>query len=121
MTAEEIKQIRKSLALTQAEFARELKVTPVTVGCWEIGLKTPNSTSVKKIKMLEEEREKNIIDLEDIEKLRIRKNLSQEQFAKLVGIKQQTYGAWLRGIAKPSPKSVRKLVEVKNKLTENRE
>lgn len=116
MTAQEIKETRKSLALTQEEFAKALNVSIVTVGYWEIGERTPNSTSVKKIKILEEQNFKNTITLEEIENLRIQANLSQEQLAKLMKIKQQTYSTWLTGKSNPSPKSVRKLIEIKEKL-----
>jgi len=118
MTPEEIKNIRKSLALTQGEFADALNVTHETVGYWEIGARIPNSTSVNKIKMLIENNSESIINIEEMEKLRVILNLSQEKFSKLAGVKQQSYSDWVLGNSQPSPKSVRKLVALRNKLVQ---
>ena len=38
MTPDELKRIRKRLRLTQAELAKELGVTRVSVARWEVGI-----------------------------------------------------------------------------------
>lgn len=53
MKADEIKNIRESLGLTQREFAQKLGVTPLTISHWETGSRRPSSLAVKAILMLE--------------------------------------------------------------------
>ena len=42
MKPNEIKELRKSLDLTQLEFAVNLRTTPVTISRWERGLVRPH-------------------------------------------------------------------------------
>lgn len=113
MTAEEIKNIRKSLALTQEEFAKALNVTTVTVGYWETGKLNPNCTSKRKIELLLENSDKPKVSIDEIENIRVSMNLSQNDFAKLLKIKPRTYNTWTTKRATPSPKGFRKLYEFK--------
>lgn len=48
-----IKELRKSLGLTQVEFAHHIGVHPITVSRWERGLFSPNKWVQLNIKKLE--------------------------------------------------------------------
>ena len=121
MTAEEIKSIRKSLALTQEEFAKALDVTTVTVGYWETGKLNPNCTSRRKINLLLENSEKPKVSIDEIENIRVSMNLSQIEFSKLLKVKPRTYNTWTTKRAVPSPKGFRKLYEFKIMYEKNNE
>ena len=60
MKPDEIKTIRKSLLLTQEEFAQKLGVTRPTVSYWEKGLRYHSSPAVKAILMLKEIEKKRV-------------------------------------------------------------
>ena len=53
MTPEEVKEIRRSLGVTQEKFAQLLGTTVATVNRWENGRNTPSRLSIKEIKQLE--------------------------------------------------------------------
>lgn len=53
MSATEIKSIRKSLGLTQVEFAARLGVNQAAVCHWEKGIRRPSGPAAMLIKMLE--------------------------------------------------------------------
>lgn len=46
---ERIKQVRKSVGLTQAEFADKLGIKPNTVTCYETGIRIPSDAIIKSI------------------------------------------------------------------------
>lgn len=46
---ERIKRIRKSLGLTQAEFAHKLGIKQNTVACYETGIRIPSDAIIKSI------------------------------------------------------------------------
>ena len=46
---ERIKQIRKRVGLTQAEFADKLGIKPNTVTCYETGIRIPSDAIIKSI------------------------------------------------------------------------
>ena len=46
---ERIKQVRKSVGLTQAEFAYKLGIKPNTVTCYETGIRIPSDAIIKSI------------------------------------------------------------------------
>ena len=53
-----IKNLRKTLRLTQEQFAKELEISVFAVRSWEQGLKKPSRrTRVKLTKLLNKERE----------------------------------------------------------------
>jgi DNA-binding transcriptional regulator YiaG len=43
-----IKEMREALEMTQAEFAREIGVEPITVSRWERGASSPRGANVKR-------------------------------------------------------------------------
>ena len=64
-TAENIKKIRLSLCLSQAEFSRELEITSSSISCYEGGKREPSFATIRKIIALD--KKNNIkINLEDI-------------------------------------------------------
>lgn len=52
MTAKKIKQIRKALGWSQAEFAENLGVNQSTVSHWEQGLRNPTGPAERLIQQL---------------------------------------------------------------------
>ena len=48
----DIKEMRKSLKLTQAEFARKLKVDVITVSRWERGAQKPSQLARRQLARL---------------------------------------------------------------------
>ena len=44
-----IRQKRKKIGLSQAEFARKLNIAQTTVAMWEVGARKPNIVMLKKI------------------------------------------------------------------------
>ncbi|HEM2695189.1 helix-turn-helix transcriptional regulator [Streptococcus agalactiae] len=65
-----IKQIRKSMFLTQEEFAEKLNVSFCTVNRWENNKAIPNLNALKKIKHFCEENEIEFkISMKDLEVL----------------------------------------------------
>lgn len=50
--AKEVRPLRKSLGMTQVEFADELGVTQALVSRWEMGLRTPNGPAAKLLLLL---------------------------------------------------------------------
>ena len=52
MEPDEIKEIRKRLKLTQAQFAYKVGVTVTTISRWESGRVAPHQLAVDKIKEL---------------------------------------------------------------------
>lgn len=57
MRIEEIKKIRRCVGLTQTEFAEKIGVTKTCVSNWELGLKEPYPSNIKKIIEFCEERD----------------------------------------------------------------
>lgn len=53
MTKDDIKKLRESLLMTQAEFGDELGVAESTVNRWEKGKRTPRFTYIKLMKALQ--------------------------------------------------------------------
>jgi transcriptional regulator with XRE-family HTH domain len=53
ITAQQVKDIRTSLRITQVEMARELKVDPGTVSRWEREEQRPSKRDIRKILRLE--------------------------------------------------------------------
>lgn len=49
MRIEETKKIRKTMGLTQTEFAKILDVTKTTVCNWETGVYEPSPEAIKKL------------------------------------------------------------------------
>ncbi|MFQ5772705.1 MAG: helix-turn-helix domain-containing protein [bacterium] len=58
MTKEEIIKLRKSLGLTQEQFARRLKLAYNTISSWERGLFSPSPLALEKLKRLQKRNEK---------------------------------------------------------------
>ena len=56
MIADEVKRIRKRLGLTQAELAKELGVTRVSVARWEIGMYAVPEMAARLLERLVRER-----------------------------------------------------------------
>lgn len=56
MNGEEIKRLRKSLKMTQVEFAKTLYVTPHTIYRWETGKSEPHPINKKQLTELKEAR-----------------------------------------------------------------
>jgi DNA-binding transcriptional regulator YiaG len=52
ITGSEIKEVRKSLGITQGEMARKLKVDPMTVSRWERGEQRPTKKAERQISRL---------------------------------------------------------------------
>ena len=52
ITREQIIELRKSLLLTQKEFAERLGVAQITVSCWEAGSKHPGLRNQRKLRDL---------------------------------------------------------------------
>ena len=52
MTHQEVKQLRKSLGLTQLEFANKLHTTPVTVCKWENKACKPSKLFIREMKKM---------------------------------------------------------------------
>ena len=52
MTAEEIKNIRRGLGLSQPEFGRRLKVASITISRWERGIQKPKPALLRKLNRL---------------------------------------------------------------------
>ena len=55
MNAEEIKSLRKSLGLTQDQFASMIGVAPFTVRRWEAGKFNPSLLALKRLEKLKNE------------------------------------------------------------------
>lgn len=53
LSPQEIKDIRKSMGLTQLRFALELGVTPLTVTWWESGKHSPSVLALQKLLILQ--------------------------------------------------------------------
>lgn len=49
MRIEETKKIRKTMGLSQTEFAKVLGVTKTTVSNWETGVFEPSTNTIKKL------------------------------------------------------------------------
>ena len=49
MTGKNIKKLRKTRGLTQAELARELGITRSSVNAWEMGVSMPSTTFLLKL------------------------------------------------------------------------
>jgi DNA-binding transcriptional regulator YiaG len=56
MTPDEVKRIRKRLRLTQAELAKELGVTRVSVARWEVGIYAVPEMAARLLEHLVKER-----------------------------------------------------------------
>lgn len=52
----------------------------------------------------------------EIKAIRIKSTLSQEAFARLVGVTLQTVSRWERGLAKPSPLALEKIKQILGKV-----
>ena len=52
MTPDEIRALRKSLGMTQPEFAEKLGVTVITVSSWERGIRNPSGSAVMLMQQL---------------------------------------------------------------------
>ena len=55
MTPAQVKRLRLSLGETQAEFARRLGNTEITVRCWEAGRRNPSGTAKKLLQIVKNE------------------------------------------------------------------
>ena len=53
MKDKDVKELRKSLGLTQKEFAARLKVDVITVSRWERGEQRPTQLAVRRLERLE--------------------------------------------------------------------
>lgn len=58
MTAQEIKELRQRLKLTQQELADELGVARLTVIRWETGQKRPSSLALRQLTRLDQNAKK---------------------------------------------------------------
>ena len=105
-----LKSIRKSRGMTQRQMAESIGEKVATYGTWERGTSTPNIEQlVRCARVLDcstdeilsrksQERPHQETDMEvSLKKIRKSRGLSQQEMAKLLGVKTTRYGSWERG------------------------
>ncbi len=102
------------MGLWQKDVAATLGVTESTITNWEVNRVTPEFTYLPRIIAFlgytpppYDKMSDNII--ERIKLFRLTHGLSQENFAKLIGVDESTLASWERGEQKPSRKLISKL------------
>jgi len=109
-----IRKRRLDLGLMQKEVALTLGVDESTVTNWELNRVYPYFTYLPKIIAFlgytpspYDKKTDNII--EQMKSYRLTHGLSQEKFAKLIGVDETTVAKWERGEHEPSKKLIKKL------------
>jgi putative transcriptional regulator len=117
--------LRKRFDLTQHELAKLLQVTAISAGSWERGTRRPTEQNLAKIIALRSMTQEQVdaalgrepampaLSPEQIRDLRKKLELSQGQFAKLLGVSTVTVGGWEQGRSTPRANSRGALAQVK--------
>ncbi len=108
----DLKEIQKRLMLSQSELAEMMGVTVATLWRWQNGLGKPNKIYMQFLKELEEKGKEQIqIRPETIRAIRKSNDLTQEEFAKILGTCAPTLGDWESGRHTPRKDMQRKIYE----------
>jgi len=129
--AEEIRERRLRLGLSQAELARRIGVHAQTVRAWERGASYPReSLRVRLLEVLEELESGLPSGLRDkvqkddlgqeIRRRRLRLCMTQDELARRVGVNVRTVRAWERGRAFPRRGQLLSLFEILSELERER-
>lgn len=129
---EKLKVLRKKKGLTQQQIADEIGVNRGSYSNWEKGKREPN---FEKLSMLAcifdvsidfllseyleisketylklKEEKKNLFSVR-LKELRLRHGFNQEELAKQIGIKQNSYSDWEHGKCKPNYEKLEKIAD----------
>lgn len=132
---EKLKMLRKKKGLTQQEVAELVHVGRGVYTNWELGNRNPNYENLSmlacifdvsidyllgdyleiskerylKLKKQKEEK-KNLFSVR-LKELRLRHGFNQEELAKQIGIKQNSYSDWEHGKCKPNYEKLEKIAD----------
>ncbi len=132
---EKLKMLRKKKGLTQQEVAELVHVERGVYTNWELGNRNPNYENLSmlvcifdvsldyllgdyleiskerylKLKKQKEEK-KNLFSVR-LKELRLRHGFNQEELAKQIGIKQNSYSDWEHGKCKPNYEKIEKIAD----------
>lgn len=132
---EKLKMLRKKKGLTQQEVAELVHVERGVYTNWELGNRNPNYENLSmlvcifdvsldyllgdyleiskerylKLKKQKEEK-KNLFSVR-LKELRLRHGFNQEELAKQIGIKQNSYSDWEHGKCKPNYEKLEKIAD----------
>ncbi|MBW8142312.1 helix-turn-helix domain-containing protein [Streptococcus pseudopneumoniae] len=132
---EKLKMLRKKEGLTQQEVAELVHVERGVYTNWELGNRNPNYENLSmlvcifdvsldyllgdyleiskerylKLKKQKEEK-KNLFSVR-LKELRLRHGFNQEELAKQIGIKQNSYSDWEHGKCKPNYEKLEKIAD----------
>lgn len=133
---EKLKMLRKKKGLTQQEVAELVHVERGVYTNWELGNRNPNYENLSmlvcifdvsldyllgdyleiskerylKLKKQKEEEKKNLFSVR-LKELRLRHGFNQEELAKQIGIKQNSYSDWEHGKCKPNYEKLEKIAD----------
>lgn len=133
---EKLKMLRKKKGLTQQEVADFFGIQQAVYQKWESGNRKPSYENLSmlacifdvsidyllgdyleiskerylKLKKQKEEEKKNLFSVR-LKELRLRHGFNQEELAKQIGIKQNSYSDWEHGKCKPNYEKLEKIAD----------